>query len=125
MKLISALRLIRKVMFVAVAPALIVALTYGGMPYFNLTNLTAEERLEEEGLETVLIAVEGITSDTDAAKIKSTLAKLPDVKGCNVDRKEGTIEVSVTKDADLDTIVEAIEGVGFEVVDMWYPEAKE
>ncbi|MFQ5956564.1 MAG: heavy metal-associated domain-containing protein [Candidatus Brocadiales bacterium] len=57
-------------------------------------------------------------SEADAAKIKSSLANLQDVKRCDTDWKEGIVEVALVEGSGLDAVIAAIEEAGFAVIDV-------
>ncbi|HHT9124337.1 MAG TPA: heavy-metal-associated domain-containing protein [Candidatus Brocadiia bacterium] len=68
-----------------------------------------------ESLETVHLDVKGMTCDACSSKIKSELAKLPEVKESNIDWKKGTADVKVTQGSNHKALGEAVKRSGFEV----------
>ncbi|HLG29823.1 MAG TPA: heavy metal-associated domain-containing protein [Candidatus Brocadiales bacterium] len=66
-------------------------------------------------LENVHLDVKGMTCDACASKIKSELAKLPEVKENNIDWKKGTVDIKVTQGSNHKALGETVKRLGFEV----------
>lgn len=81
----------------------------------NLTESRHYKAEATENLENVHLDVKGMTCDACASKIKTELAKLPEVKENNIDWKKGTVDVKVTQGSNHKTLGEAVKRSGFEV----------
>lgn len=99
---------IGKVMVVVLALSL-VGFSPVGIPSFSSPAVQAAE------LENVHMDVKGMTCGACAAKVKSSLAKLPEVKETNISVEKGAVDVKVDKGSDHKALAKAVEGAGFKV----------
>ena len=117
MKIIGMTRLIRGLCVFVIMPCLTVVLTFGALPVSSSISLAGEASGEK-----VYLTVQGVATDADVEAIKSALAQMPGIKSCKIDPKRGVVELTVTEDADLEAVVDAIEGGGYTVVNIMYEE---
>lgn len=73
---------------------------------------------KEEGQESIHMEIAGITSGGCAKAIKASLAKLPEVKGVDINWKKGTADIKVKKGSDSLALVVAVEHAGFNVASL-------
>ena len=103
------MKTVGKVLVLTLAVSL-VGIVYGGvLPFCNPTSLAAEE------LEQVKMKVSGMTCGACAAKIKSNLTKLPEVKEADVNSNKGTADVRVAKGSNHMALSKAVQDAGFTV----------
>ncbi len=103
------MKTIDKVLFFTLAVSLVGVMFGMVSPFYNPVALAAEES------EQVHMKINGMTCGGCASAIKSSLAKLPEVKGSDVNFKKGTADVKVAKGSDHVHLVNAVKEAGFTV----------
>ncbi len=103
------MKTVGKVLVLTLAVSLVGMVTGGVLPFCNPASLAAEE------LEQVHMKVAGMTCGACAAKIKSNLTKLPEVKEADVNSNKGTADVRVAKGSNHMALSKAVQDAGFTV----------
>ena len=96
------------------AMVVVLALSLVGFLPVGISNFSSPTVLAAE-LESVHMDVKGMTCGACAAKVKSSLTKLPEVKETNISVEKGSVDVKVDKGSDHKALVKAVEGAGFTV----------
>ncbi|HHT9139877.1 MAG TPA: heavy-metal-associated domain-containing protein [Candidatus Tripitaka californicus] len=103
------MKTVGKVLVLTLAVSLVGMVSGGVLPFCTPASLAAEE------LEQVHMKVNGMTCGACAAKIKSNLTKLPEVKEADVNSNKGTADIRVAKGSNHMALAKAVQDAGFTV----------
>jgi len=103
------MKTIGKVLVLTLAVSLVGVMFSMVSPFYNPVALAAEKS------EQVHMKVSGMTCGACAAKIKSNLTKLPEVKEADVNSNKGTADIRVAKGSNHMALSKAVQDAGFTV----------
>lgn len=93
----------------------VLALSLVGFLPVGISSFSSPAVQAAEELESVHMDVKGMTCGGCAARVKASLAKLPEVKETNISVEKGSVDVKVDKGSDHKALAKAVEGAGFKV----------